>query len=492
MEAIRRIFITGMTGSAGSWIARQALADGVHLVALVREDGLNHVDERVRNVLSVAGYEDGMDRVQVFAGDISHDHCQQDLIEACRSVDAVIHCAASMNFADEYADRNYEVNVEGTRRMLEIAETLKVPFVYLSTAYIAGRTEGVVREESYPEPGAFNNSYEQTKYQAEAVVLDWSRRTGMDAWIFRPSIMLGDSRTGRMINFDAMYNILRFLDMVSGRMNGQSLRVGADPNTTKNCIPVDYMARSVWHLFRHAAAGIYHITHPRPLRLGELEIIFKQLFDIDNTSFVAPEQLEGVHLTKPEILFRRSASVFFPYLQREPVFDRSGTDAALGSGLPCPVLDVNYFYRVIDYARRAQWGQNHEQACRGDGERARVQSYYDTFLREKIGDQLLPDLKRLNAQFKIIVSDVEDSCRTLTIRRGVLENISDNGLDVECAFTVNFATFQKITAGTLAPQEAFFRRDIEIGGDIETGLKLATVLSAFFKKYPFFPDTRHE
>lgn len=492
MDSLRKLFITGITGSVGSWVARQALEDGTALVALVREDGTHHITDRIRNALAIAGREEPMDRIEALAGDITCDLDRQRLPEACRGVDAVIHCAASMNFADEYASQNYAVNVEGTRRMLELAEALNVPFVYVSTAYIAGEHGGVVREEPLPEPTAFNNSYEKTKYLAEQAVFAWNRRTGLDAWIFRPSIILGDSQTGRIVNFDAMYNILRFLDMVSGRLDGQTLRVGADPDATKNCIPVDYLARSVWHVFRNADPGIYHITHPAPLRLSELEIILKQLFDIENARFVAPEQFEGTRLSKPELLFRRSASVYFPYLLKEPVFNRARSDAVLRQILPCPALDVSYFDRILNYARQSQWGQDHGQAYRPEKDQLIVKTYYDTFLQEKIGQQLLPDLKRLNSQFNIYISDVRDSCRTLTIRQGVLERISNNGLAYECTFSVNFDTFRKITAGTLAPQDAFFNRDVDIEGDIETGLKLATVLAVFFKKYPYLPDSRHE
>ncbi len=491
LKSVKNLLVSGITGSVGSWIGRQALQNGACLTVLVREDGNNHLVDRVRNTLSVIGCEGAMDSIHVFPADISQDFCKDQLIEACGSVDAVIHCAASMNFAEDYADRNEAVNVRGTLRMLDIAEILNVPFVYLSTAYAAGCSTEIIFEESL-RPTVFNNSYEKTKFQAEQAVLAWGRRTGLDVWIFRPSIVLGDFQNGRMIHFDAMYAILRFLDMISGKLNGQALRVGADPNTTKNCIPVDYLAQAVWRILCQGGPGIYHITNPNPFCLRKLEKIFKELFDIETASFVAASELQKDHLSRPEMMFKRAASVYFPYLQHEPVFDRSRTDRVLGQTLPCPVLDKSYFQRIIQYARQVKWGQSSSQPRLSAGEKAFVMSYYDAFLTEKIGRQLLPDLKRLTAQFKILVSDIDDSSRTLVIRQGILERISENGQDCECSFTVNFRTFQRITSGQMTPQEAFFRKDIDIQGDIEAGLKLATVLSAFFKKYPYVSDSIYE
>ena len=58
-------------------------------------------------------------------------------------------------------------------------------------------------------------------------------------------------------------------------------------------------------------------------------------------------------------------------------------------------------------------------------------------------------------------------------------------MDCQCTYTVNHRTFADIVSGRLAPQKAFFQRKVEIDGDMETGLRLATVLADFFKQWPY-------
>ncbi len=64
-------------------------------------------------------------------------------------------------------------------------------------------------------------------------------------------------------------------------------------------------------------------------------------------------------------------------------------------------------------------------------------------------------------------------------------------MDCQCAFLVDHDTFSRIVSGELTPQKAFFKKKIDIQGDMETGLKLATVLAAFFRKWPYHPEGEH-
>jgi predicted RND superfamily exporter protein len=113
-----------------------------------------------------------------------------------------------------------------------LAETLHVPFCHFSTAYIAGRRQGRVRESEIDVGQRFNNPYESSKCRAELFVRDWSLRTGLAAFIFRPSIVVGDSREGRIVNFDGLYNFMRLLDSMSNLLGEREFRVVANPAAT--------------------------------------------------------------------------------------------------------------------------------------------------------------------------------------------------------------------------------------------------------------------
>jgi predicted lipid carrier protein YhbT len=104
--------------------------------------------------------------------------------------------------------------------------------------------------------------------------------------------------------------------------------------------------------------------------------------------------------------------------------------------------------------------------------------------------QLLPNLRSLSATCRINVEDVGRSW-ALKIKQGRLVKISHNSMSCQCSFLVNFDTFCRVVSGRLVPQKAFFKRKIDIQGDMETGLKLATVLAEFFQKWPYQPVVEH-
>ncbi len=104
---------------------------------------------------------------------------------------------------------------------------------------------------------------------------------------------------------------------------------------------------------------------------------------------------------------------------------------------------------------------------------------------------MLPDLKHLTASCRIAVEDLPGRSWALRIEQGRLAEISQNGLLCPCTFSLHSDTFAAVVSGGLTPQQAFFQRKIQIAGDMEMGLKLATVLAAFFKKWPCHPEACH-
>jgi predicted lipid carrier protein YhbT len=113
-----------------------------------------------------------------------------------------------------------------------------------------------------------------------------------------------------------------------------------------------------------------------------------------------------------------------------------------------------------------------------------VEQYFDSFLAEKMHKQLLPNLKHLTASCRITVEDLPGRSWSLRIDQGRLEEISQDGMLCQCTFSLHSDTFSAIVGGRLAPQQAFFQRKIHIAGDMETGLKLATVLADSSKNGP--------
>jgi len=493
MSHTKRILLTGITGSIGSWIARKALFDGNRLLTIVRADSDASANSRVQVALEIVGAGDFFGNVEILRGDI----CLEELGLESRIFDdsdisLIIHCAAVLEFGEDFAELSRQVNVEGTANVLELAEKLRVPVCHISTAYIAGKQTGTVYENEIDVGQEFNNSYEQTKCRAEIMVRKWSQRTGLDSFIFRPSIVVGDTKNGRIMNFDGLYNLMRFFDNVGSIVGKKDFRAIGNPETTKNFVPVDYVADAVWHIVRHGSPGTYHITNPSPMQLSELRQIFADLFDLPRARFVHQSDFQKPQANRLERMYQEATSNYLPYFLREPIFDRTNTNRALSdTSLKIPEMNIEFFSRLLDYARSLKWGKRCSNVkVDTNSSNYIVQRYFDDFLVEKMNKQLLPNLRSLSATCRINVEDVGRSW-ALKIEQGRLVKISHNSMSCQCSFLVNFDTFCRVVSGRLVPQKAFFKRKIDIQGDMETGLKLATVLAEFFRKWPYQPAVEH-
>jgi len=489
----KRVLLTGITGSIGSWIARKILLTGNELLTVVRADSDAAANSRVKAALDIVGAGDYFGNVQALRGDICLEGLGLDSkISDTTDISLIIHCAAILEFGEDFAELSRQVNVEGTANVLELAEKLRVPVCHLSTAYTAGERTGTVYENEIDVGQEFHNTYEQSKCRAEILVRDWSQRTGLDSFIFRPSIVVGDAENGRIMNFDGLYNLMRFFDNVGSIVGKKDFRAVGNPETTKNFVPVDYVADAVWHIVRHGSPGTYHITNPSPMRLSELRQIFADLFDLPGARFVHHSDFQKTPANRLERMYQEATSNYLPYFMTEPVFNRANTNRALSdTALELPQMNIEFFSRLLNYARRLKWGKRCSNVkVTKDGSNYIVQRYFDDFLVEKMNKQLLPNLRNLSATCHINVEDIGCSW-ALKIDHGRLVKISHNSMDCQCAFFVNYDTFCRIVSGRLVPQKAFFKRKVDIQGDMETGLKLATVLAEFFQKWPYQPVVEH-
>ena len=490
MSYAKRILLTGLTGSVGSWIARRALLAGNNLLAIVRADSDSSARSRMQAALDIVRVGDFSERVEVTRGDVCLEGLGLESI--AKDISLVIHCAAVLEFGEDFAELSQQVNVEGTSNVLELAEKLQAPICHLSTAYVAGKRSGIVSESDIDVGQEFHNAYERTKCQAETQVREWSHRTGLDAFVFRPGIVVGDSERGHVLNFDGLYNLMRFFDNIGSIVGEKDFRVIGNPHATKNFVPVDYVVDAIWHVIQRGLPGTYHITHPSPLRLCQLRRIFTDLFQISGARFVPQSDFQKEKASRLERMYQEATSYYLPYFLAEPVFDRTNTDRALnGAPLQLPRMDTEFFSRLLSYARQAKWGKKHStKAATAKSSNHVVDCYFDDFLAEKMHKQLLPNLKSLSATCRINVEDVGRSW-ALKIDQGRLVKISHNSMSCQCTFLVNYDTFCRIVSGELVPQKAFFKRKVDIQGDMETGLKLATVLAEFFQKWPYHPGAEH-
>jgi thioester reductase-like protein len=207
-----------------------------------------------------------LDRVSLVEGDITApglgiDPANHDVLE---QVTEVWHLAAiyDLAVAEGIARR---VNVEGTARVLEFCQSRPQfsRLQYVSTCYVSGSYEGEFTEDSLDEGQTFLNHYESTKFEAEALVRK-AMADGLPATIYRPGIVVGDSRTGQTQKYDGPYFLAAF--MQKQLKLAVVPAVGAIDHVRVSLVPRDFVIDAMDQLsvLDRSIGQTFALTDPNP------------------------------------------------------------------------------------------------------------------------------------------------------------------------------------------------------------------------------------
>ncbi len=188
------ILFTGFPGFLGSALLPRVLAraEGDEAVCVVQAKFAPLAEERRRQI--EREHPETAGRIRLVEGDITRAGLGIDGSDvATGSVREIYHLAAIYDLGVTRAV-GMKVNVEGTRRVLDLAEECAhlERLQYVSTCYVSGRWAGVYTEDDLEKSQEFNNFYEETKFLAE-VDVQRAMRSGLPATIYRPAIVVGDS-----------------------------------------------------------------------------------------------------------------------------------------------------------------------------------------------------------------------------------------------------------------------------------------------------------
>ena len=164
-----------------------------------------------------------------------------------------------------------KVNVEGTKNVLDFAEGCAAlrRFQYVSTCYVSGKFAGIYREADLGKGQVFNNYYEETKFLAEVEVRERMKR-GFPATVYRPAVVVGDSRTGDTQKYDGPYYVMRWLLKQPGVA---LLPVVGDTHRSRiNLVPRDFVTAAVTYLSAQdkSLGKTYQLADPEPLTIDEV------------------------------------------------------------------------------------------------------------------------------------------------------------------------------------------------------------------------------
>ncbi|MFC8383694.1 SDR family oxidoreductase [Nocardia sp. NPDC056952] len=251
--------VTGGTGFLGRRVVRGLLAaDPTAIVhVLVRAESLP------KFTAHNAQHPDS-DRVFALVGDLTADGL--GLGDGAPRADHVLHLGAVYDMtADE--ETAHAANVAGTRSVIELARNLDATLHHVSSVAVAGDHRGKFFEEDFDLGQNLTSPYHRTKFAAEKLVRE---ATDVRWRVYRPAIVVGDSRTGEMDKIDGPYYFFSAISTLAGLPSELPLPL-PDLGAT-NVVPVDYVAEAMVRLVRRDGLDgrTFHLVNPRPQPFGEI------------------------------------------------------------------------------------------------------------------------------------------------------------------------------------------------------------------------------
>ncbi|KAB2901311.1 MAG: SDR family oxidoreductase [Dokdonella sp.] len=356
-------FVTGATGFIGKRLIEKLLLRKGTIHCLVRKQSM----ERFKALVESCG-EDGKRLVPV-VGDLGKPKlgiAPATLRALGGKVRHFFHLAAVYDLAAD-ADSQVVANVEGTRHAIEAAEAMRAGcFHHVSSIAAAGLYPGVFREDMFDEAEDLDHPYFRTKHDSEGLVRQQCKRP----WrVYRPGIVVGDSRTGEMDKIDGPYYFFRLIKKMRQALPPWMPTIGLEGGRI-NIVPVDWVAATLDHIAHKPALDghTFHLTDPAPRRIGEVLNLFaraghapQMTMRLDARMFgFVPSSIRAALGSLPPV--RRMANVMLrdlgipaavlKFINYPTRFDCRETERALkGSRITLPKLD-DYAWKLWDYWER--------------------------------------------------------------------------------------------------------------------------------------------
>jgi thioester reductase-like protein len=346
----RAVLLTGATGMVGAEVlARLLEREDTSVVTVLRAGDDEQARARLDALLAdVLGLErDARDRTVAVAGDVTRrglglSAWARDRVLA--TVDGIVHSAASVAF-DMPLPQARAINVGGTHAVLTLARDLAARgrlrrMVHVSTAYVAGDHRGTFREDQTWAGQGFRNTYEQSKLEAELML--GSSAHELPLVVARPSIVVGDARSGWTAGFHGLYGPLRAF------ARGLLRRIPAAPEGLVDTVPLDYVGGAIVHLLDHE-----HIRGNVALAAGEAAITVRDLVALTSRTLGQPQE----PVLDPDARDEAGTPVLLPYFDVRTRFDTSRAAAILGRAGLSPAPIAGRIEALLRYASTAAWGR---------------------------------------------------------------------------------------------------------------------------------------
>ena len=281
-------------------------------------------------------------------------------------VDHFFHLAAVYDLGAD-AETQMAVNVEGTRHTVALAEALQVGcFHHVSSIAAAGLYEGVFREDMFDEAENLDHPYFASKHDSEKVVRTELKRP----WrVYRPGVVVGDSRTGEMDKIDGPYYFFKLIQKLRRLLPPWMPTIGIEGGRI-NLVPVDYVVAAMDHIAHKPGLdqGCFHLVDPHPRRVGDVLNIFARAAHAPDMAmrvnaallgFIPRSIKKSLMALTPVRRVRRAVMKdlglpddILNFVNYPTRFDSRDAERALaGSGIKVPALE-DYAWKLWDYWER--------------------------------------------------------------------------------------------------------------------------------------------
>ncbi len=357
-------FVTGASGFIGKRLVAKLLARrGAVVHFLLREESRDKVDALL------ADWGVDAKRARPVFGDLATPKLglsKADGKALAGRIDHFFHLAAIYDLKAD-AESQIRVNTEGTRNAVHLANELKVGcFQHVSSIAAAGMYEGVFREDMFDEAENLDHPYFATKHDSERIV----RKECRTPWrIYRPGMVVGDSRTGEMDKIDGPYYFFKLIQRMRQMLPPWMPTIGIEGGRI-NIVPVDFVVDAMDHI-AHAKGHdgeAFHLVDPTPYRIGDVLNLFARAghapqfaLRINAALFgFIPNSVKKGLLSLTPVKRIRAALMrdlglpedILQFVNYPTRFDaREATAALKGTGIECPRLE-DYAWRLWDYWER--------------------------------------------------------------------------------------------------------------------------------------------
>lgn len=349
--------VTGFPGFIGKRLVELILRrePGARLYLLVQEKFLKEAQQEVQRLAQKLAGTPGADagNIVLLTGDIVDMDLGlsgEEYQALCDSVTHIYHLAAIsyLGAAKETARR---VNVDGTRNVIDLARdcTKLERLSYFSTCYVAGDRVGVIAEDELDCGQTFRNAYEETKFQAELLMQRASET--LPITIFRPSSVVGDSRTGEIDRFDGPYYVGILLAMSPLVM---PLPLPGNGVAPLNVVPVDFVVEATWAIAHdpRGAGRTVHLVDPNPMSARRVYELIAERANRRLPKFTLPAKATDFMLRLPLLeKLARPQRAAIHYVNHLALYNcHNALELLDGTGIRCPPL-ATYLDKLVDYVR---------------------------------------------------------------------------------------------------------------------------------------------